>query len=111
MTGKELFLLLENKIIFESKEYKKDCEFVNLKTGERINCKYAISQVETELEYVELIKKNEGIAKDLNKLEKIKAIVYKTNDEINETTDTVLINYFVSMAFNEIIEVLDNDRR
>lgn len=75
MTSKEAFLLLENQIIFKSKEYKKDCVFVNLKTGQRINCKYAISQVETELEYVERIKKNEGIAKDLNKLEKIKEII------------------------------------
>jgi len=107
MTGKELFLLLKNKIIFESKEYKKDCEFVNLKTGERINCKYAIAQVEKELEYLELIKKNEGIAKDLNKLEKIKEIVNDTDDKVNETTDTVLINFLINQAFNKIIEVIE----
>jgi hypothetical protein len=75
MTGKESFLLLENKIIFNSKEYKKDCEFVNLKTGERINCKYVIAQVDKDLEQLELIKKNDGIAKKLNQLEKIKTII------------------------------------
>lgn len=110
MTGKESFLLLENKIIFNSKEYKKDCEFVNLKTGERINCKYAIAQVEKDLEQLELIKKNESIAKKLNQLEKIKEIISDANNKINESTDLTLTHLWVTEAYKRIEEVLYNGK-
>lgn len=89
MTNKEKFYLLENKVIYKTKEYKKECKFINLKTNEKIEYQQLVSDIENALErseklenVVEIIKNNKVFNHELMML---------INDYINEEEEFTLL--------------------